>query len=280
MLDGSVWLTLLLIPAGVLLGAFGTLIGAGGGFLLVPLLLLLYPDEAPATVTSVSLAVVFFNALSGSWAYARQHRIDYRTGLAFAAAASPGAIIGAIVVGRLSRGFFDPLFGGVLVALALFIVVRPGSKTDAPLAFRPGMTRRVVVEATGTRYEYNFFLWQGLAISVVVGFVSSLFGIGGGIIHVPAMVEVLHFPVHVATATSHFILAILALEGSAVHLVDGTLGPDNSLNQVLLLTIGVIPGAQVGAKLSHRVQGTLIIRLLGIALLFVGIRLLLTPLFG
>jgi uncharacterized membrane protein YfcA len=81
---------LLLIPLGFLLGAFGTLIGAGGGFVLVPVLLFLYPDEDPATITSISLAVVFFNALSGSLAYARQKRIDYRTGLAFAAAASRG----------------------------------------------------------------------------------------------------------------------------------------------------------------------------------------------
>jgi uncharacterized membrane protein YfcA len=59
-----------LIPLGLLIGMLGTLIGAGGGFVLLPVLLLLYPDADPDTVTSISLAVVFFNALSGSWAYA------------------------------------------------------------------------------------------------------------------------------------------------------------------------------------------------------------------
>src|SRR5262249_48831249 len=60
-----------LVPIGALVRAFGTLIGAGGGFLLVPLLLLLYPGDQPETITSISLAGVFFNAFSGSIAYAR-----------------------------------------------------------------------------------------------------------------------------------------------------------------------------------------------------------------
>jgi uncharacterized membrane protein YfcA len=70
-----------LIPLGVVTGAYGTLIGAGGGFVLMPLLLLLYRDESPEIITSISLAVVFFNALSGSLAYARMKRIDYKSGL-------------------------------------------------------------------------------------------------------------------------------------------------------------------------------------------------------
>lgn len=57
---------------GFFIGGYGTLIVAGGGFVLVPLLLLLYPNESTETLTSISLAVVFFNALSGSVAYARE----------------------------------------------------------------------------------------------------------------------------------------------------------------------------------------------------------------
>jgi len=58
-----------LVPLGLFVGTIGTLIGAGGGFILVPALLLLFPNEAPQTITSISLIVVFFNALSGSLAY-------------------------------------------------------------------------------------------------------------------------------------------------------------------------------------------------------------------
>jgi len=80
---------LLLALLGVGVGAFGTLVGAGGGFILTPVLLLIYPHDSARTLTAISLAVVFFNALSGSIAYGRQRRIDYRSGLVFGAATLP-----------------------------------------------------------------------------------------------------------------------------------------------------------------------------------------------
>ena len=82
---------LFLVLAGVGTGIYGTLVGLGGGFVVVPLLLYLYPEESPRIITAVSLAVVFFNALSGTLAYARMRRIDYSTGLPYALATVPGA---------------------------------------------------------------------------------------------------------------------------------------------------------------------------------------------
>ena len=78
---GAVLLCLL----GVGVGAFGTLVGAGGGFVLTPVLLLLYPHDSARTLTAISLAVIFFNAASGTVAYARQRRTDFRSGIVFAA---------------------------------------------------------------------------------------------------------------------------------------------------------------------------------------------------
>jgi uncharacterized protein len=271
---------LLLVPLGFAIGAYGTLIGAGGGFVLVPALLFLYPHERPATITSVSLAVVFFNALSGSVAYARQRRIDYKTGIRFALATAPGAILGARVVGLFSRGLFDVVFGSVMVGVAAFVIVRGRNRPIRVTPPHPGMATRVITDASGETYMYRFWEWQGIALSAGVGFLSSLLGIGGGIIHVPVLVEFLHFPVHIATATSHFILTFMALIGSVGYITAGTLGPHAGFSQVLLLSLGVVPGAQLGARFSHHVRGGLIFRLLGFALLMVGVRLIVTPLIG
>ena len=79
-----------LLILGFAIGTYGTIIGLGGGFILVPVLLLLYPDYEPESVTAISLAVVCASTISGSIAYARQRRIDYVTGLIFAAASAPG----------------------------------------------------------------------------------------------------------------------------------------------------------------------------------------------
>ncbi len=261
-----------LLPVGVLIGAFGTLIGAGGGFILTPLLLLVYPHESPEIITSISLAVVFFNAFSGSVAYARLQRIDYRSGVLFALATIPGAVVGALTTTYMPRRAFDLVFGLCMILVALFLL-RRGERPSQPEAQPPPhYVRRSVIEADGTRHTYAYNRRVGIGLSVAVGYLSSLLGIGGGIIHVPAMAHVLHFPVHIATATSHFTLAVMALTGTLVHIVTGAF--HHGLRRTIALSLGVLVGAQLGARFSHHVHGQWILRSLALALGLVGIRIL------
>jgi len=266
-----------LVPLGFVIGAYGTLIGAGGGFVLVPILLLLYPEESPEIITCISLAVVFFNALSGSLAYARMRRIDYRSGLLFSAATVPGAILGALTTSYIPRRTFDAVFGIIMTAVSGFLLLRSERKREADAESPKHHFVRNLVEADGSNHAFSYNLTVGVGISFFVGYISSLLGIGGGIIHVPALVNVLNFPVHIATATSHFVLAIMALTGTIVHIVAGTFS--HGVRQTIALAIGVRFGAQLGAVLSNRVHGVLIIRGLAIALGFVGLRIL-TMAFG
>ena len=241
--------------------------------MLVPVLLLLYPSKDPETITAMSLLVVCANATSGSIAYARQRRIDYRSGGWFAVATFPGAIAGAIVVGYIPRQAFDALFAAVLVLLGGYLMFRSQASAIVEPVTGRGVVHRIVTDAHGNTFSYSFQMWKGVLISTGVGFVSSLLGIGGGIVHVPVMATMLHFPVHIAAATSHFVLAFMSAEGTAVHLWTGTLSWDRSLLQAALIALGAIPGAQIGAVLSHRLHGGMIIRALAGALILVGLRL-------
>jgi uncharacterized protein len=263
-----------LIALGIGVGTYGTLIGAGGGFVLMPVLLLLYPSQAADELTSISLAVVFFNALSGSEAYALMKRIDYRAGLIFAVATLPGAVLGAINTSSVPRRLFDIIFGILLVAAAAFLIGKPrqGTVSCKPSSFSHSCLDRHLVDSHGIEYHYSFNYWLGMAISVVVGYLSSFLGIGGGIIHVPALSTFLGFPVHIATATSHFVLAIMALTGTVVHIVAGTFA--HGVHRTMVLAIGVLLGAQIGARLSDKIKGIWIIRGLAFALGLVGLRIL------
>lgn len=270
----------LLLPLGLLIGAFGTLIGAGGGFILVPILLLVYPNEKTELITAISLAVVFFNALSGSFAYARMKRVDYKSGIFFAIATIPGAIFGALSTAYIPRRAFDLIFGALMVVAAIFLWMsakeghsehsNPHGATSQKTSSR--LTRRHLVDAEGVDYRYAFDLRLGIILSVFVGYLSSLLGVGGGFIHVPALSRLLNFPVHIATATSHFVLAIMALTGTLVHIVQGVFV--HGIRRTVILAIGVLVGAQAGAWLSNRTGGKVIIRGLAVALAFVGIRLI------
>jgi len=263
-----------LCALGIAVGAYGTLIGAGGGFVLMPVLLLLYPNQSADLLTSISLAVVFFNAASGSEAYAQMKRIDYRAGLLFSAATIPGAVLGALNTAYVPRRLFDCIFGVLLVAAAIFLARRPRERGSGCMASPHSRhcVMRHLVDVQGTEYEYSFNYLLGMAISVFVGYVSSFLGIGGGIIHVPALTYFLGFPVHIATATSHFILAIMALTGTVVHIATGTF--THGVHRTIALAIGVLLGAQIGARLSEKIRGSWIIKGLAIALGVVGLRIL------
>jgi uncharacterized protein len=257
---------------GVAVGGYGTLIGAGGGFVLMPILLIIFPEAPAAQLTAVSLAVVFANATSGSIAYFRMRRVDYATAGVLALSTLPGSVAGALVVGSIPRRAFDVIMGILLIAIASFLVVRPAG--SMPLGTNgPGSVSRALVDRDGTSYRYRFNLALAVILSFAVGFLSSLLGIGGGIIHVPLLTTFFNFPAHVATATSHAVLVVTAAGATVTHVVHRDFGPFVPIT--IALAIGVVGGAQVGATFSSRVRGSMIIRLLAVALALVGIRLLL-----
>lgn len=264
----------LLALLGLGVGVLGTLVGAGGGFILTPVLLIVYPHQSALTITSISLIVVFFNAASGSIAYARMKRIDYRSGAQFAAAALPGAVAGALAVRYVPIRLFDAIMAGVLATAAVAVIrLRPHSERPYPR----GPTRpREIVDRSGTTYHYRVPVRRGVAYSLVVGFLSSFLGIGGGVMHVPLLVGALGFPTHIATATSHFVLVFMAGTGSLTHLIAGVFSSGTGLRRAAALSLGVVPGAQLGALLSQRLGGPTIRRILGVALVVLAVRLVLS----
>lgn len=271
----------ILIVIGLLIGTFGTLIGAGGGFLLVPLLLLTHPQMQPEVVTAISIALVAVNAISGSLAYARSGRIDYRAGLVFSVFTIPGSILGVFLTDFIPQHIFHLVFGILLLVLAVYLFVKnkqSANVSTAPLKIGGAWKYHSLKDRNGVTFSYSYNQTNGIIISILVGFISPLLGIGGGIIHVPAMVQWLQFPVYIATATSHFILAIMSAISVVVHFVKGNYNDPNVLRMVAGLCIGVIPGAQLGAYLSHKIPTTAIIKALAICLALVGVRILLNTL--
>jgi uncharacterized protein len=269
---------ILLILAGFLIGIFGTLIGAGGGFILVPVLILSYPELSAESITAISIAIVAANAISGSVAYARSGRIDFKAGLLFALFTIPGSILGVLTTQFIPRHLFNIIFGVLLVALSAYLFFNHNKAIKPVLVYddRKRWKHHELIDAGGTKYNYTYNQTWGIIISILVGYLSPVLGIGGGIIHVPALVQWLQFPVFIATATSHFILAIMATVSVIVHAIKGSYADPKIMHMVIGLIIGVIPGAQIGAWLSHKIKGHTIIRVLAICLGVVGIRILLS----
>lgn len=256
-INGGWILPTVLVFLGLLVGAYGTLIGVGGALVLVPLLLLLYPHATPEAITAISLVIVLINSIGGSVAYARQKRIDYRNGIIFALGTVPGVLLGIWTLQYVSRSMFTLIFGLVMIAISAFLIIR-------------AQPPKVANSMNGT-YRCNRPL--GFSLSLIAGYLAGLLGIGGGIIHVPVMVYIMCFPAHVATATSHFILIFTGATGTLTHLGQGSFDSDWLI--IVWLAIGVVVGSQLGARLSKKIHGNVLIRLLAVALAITGLRLVL-----
>jgi len=262
----------LLISAltGLLAGVFGTMLGIGGGIIFVPLFLLVF-NFSPQEAVGTSLFVVFFNALSGTISYLQQKRVDISAGWKFAVATLPGAVLGAWLSHYFTAASLGLVFGLLMAAVAVFIFRQRESSLKSIDSRAEG---RTLIDSKGEIFSYYPREKLGVAFSFLVGIISSLLGIGGGIVHVPTLVYLLGFPVHIATATSHFVLAISAFFGSAAHISFGNV----QFWLGLAVAVFAILGAQIGARISRRVKGHLIARLLAVVLVLVGVRLVLESL--
>lgn len=251
----------LALALGLIGGSFGTIVGIGGGLLFVPFLLLFLHTSAQQTV-GTSLAVVFFNALSGSSAYMRQHRVDLRSGLIFAAAILPSTVFGAWLSGYLNTTILSAVAGILLIASSIFILLSPVKKIHQ----EEGNPKRTLKDRDGHTFSYSPRIGLGILFSMLIGVTYGLLGIGGGIILVPLMVFILGFPAHIATATSQFILVISAFFGAGSHLVLGNI----LFIPALMMVIGAIPGAQLGAIIAKKMAAGAITHLLIAAMLILG----------
>ena len=274
------WLWFIALGLGT--GTYGVIVGAGGGFIIVPILLIFF-DFEPEIAAGTSLALVAINSLSASIAYRRAGLVDRRSGFLFAAAAVPGSVLAPLALAAVAGNAFRIIFGALLVGLAIHTALRPA---------RPEAARRQVTTArptwmqvrtrhieagTGEVFDYRFSETLVVVTNFVLGFVSSFFGTGGGFLRTPLLVTLFDFPVRVAVATSIFALAFYSTAGAATH---AGLGHVDWYPTFVWIGLGLIVGGQIGARIATHLRGDWIIRLLILVLCVLGIRLIIQATVG
>lgn len=251
MLDQIIIQVIVLVAVGIGAGTLGSMLGVGGGIIMVPVLTFLgFP---PIQATSTSLVAVSAGSVSSTIAYSKQKRIDYRLGIEMAAFAIPGAILGAI----LSDYYITPesfrLYFGILLMLTGIYVLYRNSFLKEGKPKRSIALRAAVFAAT-----------------FGAGIISSLFGVGGGIIFVPVMLLVLGMTMQRAAPTSQLTLMMTSIAGVIMH---GYLGHTDYL-PAIALAAGAFAGAQIGAKVSRHAKDLLLQRLFGLVLIGVAVKFL------
>lgn len=242
----------------LLAGAFGSVLGIGGGLFIIPSLNLFLGVQLK-TAIAASIVAVIATSLGGGHVYVRSGVADVRLGLILALATAPSAVAGAILATHVNARVLAAVFAVVLGASAYRMLgaTRSGGsggdhRSSAPpsrLRFRPSYRE----PSTGEVIPYTIsHLPLGITTSTVAGLVSGLLGVGGGIVQVPVMTLLMGVPIKVATTTSTYVIGITAMAGAFVYynhrpsLVDPALA--------VPVTIGVFIGASIGSRVLGRVS--------------------------
>ena len=263
---------ILLILLGIVAGTMGSLVGLGGGIITVPALLffqkmgwLSQPLEHQ-NIVAISLMAIIFTAFASTLTNHKHGRIDMKSGLIFFLGAGPAVAIGAWAGMYVPEGIFYILFGMLMLFTTYLLSVRDRIK---PLDINSDISR--VFTCQGVTHRYSFNRYIAIAISALAGFIAGIFGVGGGSFYVPMMVILFKFPVHVATATSMFMILLATVVGSISHVMLGNV----VLLYVLFVGLGAYLGGVIGPTLASRLSGRTILVILRLIIVVVAIQMIL-----
>ena len=256
---------LLMLAGGVAAGAFGSILGLGGGILIVPLLTLVFGLPLREAV-AVSLVCVIVTSSASAGVYLERRQANLRLGMVLELFTAAGAIVGGAIAFLIDERLLAGLFALLLVYVAATMagglrrptVPEPITDDETP----PPSTAPEPVAPQGEMDYRADRLPLAAAGSVGAGVASALLGIGGGLIKVPLMHLVLSVPLRIATATSNLMIGITASASAIVYLLRG--GIDAYVTGPT--AVGVFVGATLVSRLGHRI-GQRALRLLFVVVL-------------
>jgi uncharacterized membrane protein YfcA len=243
---------LVLLVGGAAAGVFGSLLGLGGGVLIVPLLTLGFGLPLREAV-AVSLVSVIVTSSASAGVYLEKHVANLRLGMVLELFSASGALVGGLVAFMLPANVLEGLFAALLVWVAISMVRRKEPSKDA--APTPEVADDVPASPAftdtlgGAGYRVHSLPF-GMAGSVFAGLMSALLGIGAGIVKVPTMHLLMGVPLKIATATSNMMIGITAVSSAVIYLLRGQIDPFVAGPTA----VGVFAGAMIGTRIAPRVD--------------------------
>jgi uncharacterized membrane protein YfcA len=281
-----------LLAGGAAAGLFGSLLGLGGGVLLVPLLTLVFGLDLREAV-GVSLISVIVTSSAAAGVYLERHVANLRLGMSLELFTAMGALVGGLLAFLVDERWLAVLFAALLVYVAITMlrarepapddVARlppEPDDDDSDRHIEPPLTgdlasfrAAALAHLSGDTYAVRH-LGRGIAGSAGAGVLSALLGIGGGIVKVPLMHVGMGVPLRVATATSNLMIGITAAASAVIYLIRGEVDPYVAGP----IAIGVFVGASLGSRLAHRVELRVLKLLFVAVLLWTALQMLLKAL--
>ena len=256
-------------------GIIGSLLGLGGGIILVPALTILF-DMAIHEAIGVSFIGVLVNSSSSSLVYIKNRITDMRLSSILELGAVTGSIIGAYTALLIDSNVLSAVFGVVLgyVAIDMYRKLKKNSE-DNNKESRSDDEREYYDESTNEIITYSVIREkEGTVLSVIGGIFAGLLGLGGGAIFVPIMNRIMKVPIKVAIATSSFMIGVTSLVGALIFFNNGFI--DVALVSPIIL--GIFFGAQIGSRINKGIDKQILTNIFCLVLIYIALRMIINGL--
>jgi uncharacterized membrane protein YfcA len=249
-------LFLISIGAGVL----GSLLGLGGGIIVIPALTLLFGIDIRYAI-GASIVSVIATSSGAAAAYVRERMTNMRVAMVLEIATTLGALSGAFLAGQLGGRWLYIIFGLVMGYSSLMMFRKRNAAANeeitkaSPWADYLRLHSSYYDESLGREIPYRVVSTRiGLGVMYIAGLISGLLGIGSGALKVPAMDLAMHLPIKVSTATSNFMIGVTAAASAGVYFMRGDIDPFVAAP----VATGVLIGATAGSRLLGKLQSSTI----------------------
>ncbi len=264
---------------GLFAGFVGSIVGIGGGILIVPLLSIALKIPIKLAI-GTSIVAVLGTSISASRQFFKKNITNVPLGLTLEIPTTIGGIMGSLTIAYLENRVVFIIFGIFTIFSGIFIylknqisALKASSENDEDnKKFHSSYDSEYFEETTNEKIKYRVKnIHYGSIASIFAGLFSGLLGVGGGIIKVPAMNIFMDVPIKVATATSNYMIGITAVVSSIIYFYNGYLNPVITIPVV----IGVLAGGTIGSLISSKLKNKNIVLFLLIIFLIIGIVMLL-----
>ena len=246
-----------MIAGGMLAGLLGSVLGLGGGILIIPMLTLVFGVPMREAI-GASLVCVIATSSGAASLYVRRRLCDIRLGMTLELATTLGAVAGGVIAGMLNARTLSILFSALLICTAWSMLRKRDEAESTGDSSNGGGSYRVA------------HLPLGMGASFFAGNVSGLLGVGGGIVKVPVMYMIMRVPLKTAIATSNFMIGVTASAGAFVYFSRGEVHPLVAGSTML----GVFVGATLGSRLLPRIRAEYLKKVFVFVLLYLSLEML------
>lgn len=268
-------LSLIIFVFSILAGFIGSLLGLGGGIIIIPALTLLLGVRIHEAI-GASIVSVIATSSGAAIAYLRDKITNIRIGMLLETATTLGAVSGAFIAGLIEPKVLYIIFALLMIYSASAMFKKryselPKDIVEHPLAKRLKLSSEYYDKALGETVAYKVTgVYPGFAVMYGAGVISGLLGIGSGVFKVLGMDIFMKLPMKVSTATSNFMIGVTAAASAGVYFSRGDINPLVAGP----VALGVLLGAQAGTKVMEQLNSKTLRLIFIPILLYVALQML------